>query len=579
MRLETNVPTKMRDGITLYADIYRPAEEGKYPAILTRLPYSKDVHHATQRQSYLYPQRYVEAGYAVVIQDCRGTGQSEGQHYHQRGEAEDGYDTVEWIAAQPWCTGNVGMYGGSYLGGTQWFAALTHPPHLKVICPAQASAVIRGLPTTQGGVFNLRGSLRHTIGLASDNLKRSSLPPEQKQAAAARLSFMMDHVDDLCSYLPLKDVFKATVPQLDVAPFYADWLEHLVDDEYWAKFYSPLPVERIELPTLHQSGWYDFMVAGVLENYLALGERGGSQIARRHRKLIVGPWVHGGELSSRVDDLDFGPAAAGSAVDIPGILIRWFDYWLKGLDNGILDEPPVKIFVMGDNVWRDECEWPLARTQYTPYYFHSAGRANSRLGDGVLTRALPERQNPDGYVYDPHNPAPSKGGPRVNSSYVGVLFDQQELEKRNDILVYSTPPLAADVEVTGPVQVRLWAASSAVDTDFTAKLVDLWPDGRAYNLIEGIIRARYRESASQAKFIDPGRIYEYRIDLGATSNVFKAGHRIRVEVSSSSFPKWDPNLNTGHPIGMDAEIKVAAQTIYHDRDRPSQIMLPIIPRA
>ncbi len=573
---QTNVPARMRDGTVLYADIFRP-ETKKCPAILTRLPYNKDVLFA-QRPGYMNPPRFVEAGYGVVVQDCRGTGVSEGEHYHFRSEPEDGYDTVEWVAAQPWCDGNVGMYGASYLGGTQWLAAVTHPPHLRVICPAQASAVIRGLPTTQGGVFNLRGSLRHAIGLAGDKLKKSSLSPAVKQAAAERLAYMMDNVDELCGFLPLKDVFAVTVPQLDVAPFYADWLAHLVDDDYWARLYSPLPVEEIDLPTLHLSGWYDFMVTGVLENFNALKARGGSACARQHRKLIVGPWVHGGELAQSVDEVDFGPTAAGAFVDVTGIHIRWFDYWLKGIANGILDEPPVKLFVMGQNVWRDENEWPLARTRYTLYYLHSRGRANSRFGDGLLGAELPEEEQADTYQYDPRNPASSKGGPRVNSSYVGVLFDQQELEKRNDLLVYSTPPLKVDTEVTGPVRVKLWAASSAVDTDFTAKLVDVWPDGRAYNLIEGIVRARYRESASEARFIEPGKVYEYCIELGATSNVFRAGHRIRVEISSSSFPKWDRNLNTGHPIGMDAEIRVAAQTVYHDRTRPSHVILPIIPR-
>lgn len=566
----------MRDGVTLRADVYRPESDGRFPAILTRLPYGKDLRFAAV-SNYMHPVRYVEAGYVVVIQDCRGTGQSDGEHYHFRCEPEDGYDTVEWMAAQPWCDGNVGMIGASYLGGTQWLAAIMRPPHLKVICPAQASAVIRGLPTTQGGVFNLRGSLRHAIGLAGDAVKKSGLTPGEKQAAEQRLAYMMDHVDELCSFLPLKDVFKVNVSQLDAAPFYADWLAHLVDDEYWAKLYSPLPVERVELPTLHLTGWYDFMCAGVLENFLALEETGGSEAARRYRKLIIGPWVHGGELSSRVDDVEFGPAAAGSAVDVPGIHIRWFDRWLKGIDRGILEEPPVKVFVMGDNVWRDEHEWPLARTRYTPYYFHSAGSANSRFGDGILSPELPGQAAVDTYDYDPRDPVPSKGGPRVNSSYVGVLFDQGELERRHDVLVYSTPELAEDVEVTGPVRVSLWAASSAVDTDFTAKLVDVWPDGRAYNLIEGIVRARYRESASEAAFIEPGRVYAYNIDLGATGNVFKLGHRIRVEISSSSFPKWDPNLNTGHPIGMDTTVHVAHQTVYHDAEHPSYILLPTIP--
>jgi hypothetical protein len=275
--------------------------------------------------------------------------------------------------------------------------------------------------------------------------------------------------------------------------------------------------------------------------------------------------------------LDLGIASAGASIDLTGMHIRWFDYWLKGIANGIMDEPPIRIFVMGDNVWRNEKEWPLARTKYTKYYFHSDGKANSRFGNGVLSPKISANEETDVYLYDPRNPVPYKwGGSGISPTF--VVQDQEEVEKRADVLVYTSEPLKNDLEVTGPIEAKLWASSSAVDTDFTTKLVDVYPNGKAYNLVEGIVRARHRQSVAKPKLIEPGKIYEYSIKLKPTSNVFKTGHRIRVQISSSNFPKWDRNLNTGHPIGQDAEIMVAMQTIYHDKQYPSHIVLPVIPR-
>jgi len=271
-------------------------------------------------------------------------------------------------------------------------------------------------------------------------------------------------------------------------------------------------------------------------------------------------------------------ASSGTAIDVCGTHIRWFDYWLKGTNNGIMNEPPVRIFVMGENVWRSENEWPLARTKYTKFYFHSDGAANSCSGDGKLTIDPPGEEKLDAYCYDPANPVPAKPG-IIGPEIIMGAFDYQEIEKREDILVYTSEVLKSDIEVTGSVRIILYAASSAVDTDFTGRLVDVWPDGRAYNMADGIIRVAYRKSEWVAQPIIPGEIYEYSIDLGSTSNVFKTGHRMLVEISSSCFPKWDRNLNTGHHIGQDAEMKVASQRVFHDRDNPSHILLPLIPRT
>jgi putative CocE/NonD family hydrolase len=574
IKLDINVPARMREGTVLYADVYRPDTEEKYPAVLTRLPYDKSVFFA-KRPGYFNPQRMARAGYAVVAQDVRGTGASEGEYYPIRFEAEDGYDTVEWIAAQPWCDGNVGMYGFSYMGFTQWAAAMTQPPHLKAICPAQTMPDVRG-SICGGGVFRLwRMLMWQLLAAGTNRLLRSKLPPEELAPVAERFFYMWDNLDEGYRFLPLKDV--PGLKELGLFRVYSDWLTHIDDDDYWGQFFGLSDYQKITVPCFHLSGWYDDddMLRGVLNSYK---ERGGSELARKHHKLLIGPWVHGEDLLSIVGDLNTGMASTGDVVDVTGMHIRWFDYWLKGIDNGIMDEPPVRIFTMGDNVWRDENEWPLARTHYTNYYFHSGGHAHSRSGDGVLSTESPDEEQADIYLYDPRNPVPTKGGVQRHISNEFGVQDQQEVENRSDVLAYTSAPLETDLEVTGPIEIKLWASSSAVDTDFTGKLVDVWPNGKAYNLVDGIVRARYRESVSEAKLIVPGKVYEYSIDLNATSIVFKAGHRIRVDISSSNFPLRDRNLNTGHPVGQDAEIKVAVQTIYHDRPYPSHIVLPVIPR-
>jgi len=580
LKLEINIPPRMRDGTILYADILRPETDSPIPAIIMRTPYDKGSFLGPRGGGYMNPRQFALSGYAVIMQDCRGTGVSDGEHYHFRNETEDGYDTVEWAAEQSWCDGNVGMYGPSYLGGTQWLAAIMQPPHLKAICPAEAAATLRGLPTCSGGVFNLQGSINHNIRFGFNGLRRSALPPERLKQIGEQLNHMMNHIEEQFVFLPLKDVpSMQLVKELKMAPFYTDWLEHIDDDVYWNELNSPVPLQKVAVPAFHLSGWYDFMASGVLLNYIEMKKRGGSQKARDHQKMIIGPWVHGSELPSTVGELNFGTGASGAAVNVTRMHIRWFDYWLKGIENGIVDEPPVKIFVMGDNVWRDENEWPLARTEYAPYYFHSNGKANSRLGDGFLSTAPPiDNEEKDVYLYDPRNPVPTKWGVEGANSYAGEVQDQQELEKRPDILIYTSAVLERDLEVTGPIEIKVWAASSAVDTDFTGKLVDVWPNMQAFNLVEGIVRARYRKSESHAELIEPDRVYEYTINLKATSNVFKAGHRIRVEISSSCFPRYDRNLNTGHPIGQDREMKVAVQTVYHDKNYPSHIVLPVIPR-
>jgi putative CocE/NonD family hydrolase len=575
LRVETNLPVKMRDGIVLYADVYRPDSPGPFPVALQRTPYDKG---AAGSMTNLDPMKAARNGYAVVIQDTRGRYTSEGEFYAFRDEINDGYDTVEWAAAQPWSTGKVGMYGASYVGATQWLAAVARPPHLAAIVPNVTASNYHEGWAYQGGAFELGFNVSWTLlqlTLANFGALSSakSVPTEKRRD-------LIDAVNDMelsFRHLPTKDL-----PQLQggLADYYYDWLAHPEFDDYWKNLCIEDNHPRLGVPACNIGGWYDIFLGGTIRNFLGMRANGGSDDARRGQKLLIGPWQHGSRGGSVVGDHYFGLAADAMAADLDGVHFRWFDYWLKGIDNGVLDEPPVRVFVMGDNVWRDEQEWPLARAQNTSYYLHSQGKANSSSGDGSLSPEAPGEEPPDVYLYNPADPVPTRGGGLCCNPYFAAngAFDQQDIEARPDVLVYSTAPLERDLEVTGPVTVTLWAATSQTDTDFTAKLVDVCEDGCARNLTDGIIRARYRDSSSNASFVEPGRVYHYTIDLWATSNVFQRGHRIRVEISSSNFPRFDRNTNTGNVIAGDAEFKPALQTVMHDAQHPSHITLPVVPR-
>ncbi len=570
LKIEINVPVRMRDGAVLYADVYRPDDGRRHPAVLTRLPYNKSVEFPTCA-GYLNPLLYARAGYAVVVQDVRGTGSSEGTASFWQQEVQDGYDSVEAIAGQPWCDGNIGMFGYSYFGYTQWAAAVARPPHLKAICPCATNTFLHGHPfSIRGDKMRLQIHYVWTLMISSLGLLRPQKPPAYNASTNDRLTYLTDHRDDLSRFLPLKDSpVIQTVDELGMVPRFSDLILHANDAEYWQKFGTPLPLDKVVTPPLHIVGWYDIdMVPAVLNSYLALEKFGAIAGKKLPQKLVIGPWVHTADMPNKVGELDFGLSSSGGVADIAGQQIRWYDHWLKGLANGVVDEPPVRIFVMGDNRWRDENEWPLARTQYRQYYFHSRGRANTLSGDGSLSPAAPVEEQSDSYLYDPRKP--------VLTHKMGAgAYDRHEVEIRPDVLVYTSDALNSDLEVTGPVQIKLWAASSAVDTDFAATLVDVWPDGRAYNVAEGITRAGFVPPSSLHPIV-PGEINQYSIDLGATSNVFKAGHRIRVEITSSNFPRWDLNLNTGQPIGLSSEIKLALQSIFHQGQYPSHIILPVV---
>ncbi len=575
---ETNVMVPMRDGIRLATDIFRPNAPGRYPVLVTRGPYGKDGYLGNPDHSVWY---FSEHGYAVVSQDCRARFGSEGDYYNPLfQEGQDGYDTVEWAARQPWSNGRVATTGQSYLGATQYTLACHNPapPHLQAMAPVSASADPR-----QSWVYHTGGAMEwgwmvpyaiHKGRNTLERLVREDLLPQMDDYVLPPDNFAQPLRDEWFKHLPLNDWIARLK---ETAPYFGEYLEHEADSPYWWPINLLHHASRIELPMFHVSSWYDIFLEGALNGYQAIRDHGGNDLARRSQKLLVGPWAHirpyTAPTSGETGDIDFGPEAR---IELHDFLLRWFDYWLKDIDTGILEEPPVSIFVMGENHWRQEHEWPLARTHYNKYYFHSEAPANTSAGGGTLSTVPPSDETPDSYVYDPSDPVPTKGG---NTLIIpqGVA-DQRQVEDRQDVLVYTSDPLQRDMEITGPIKVHLHAASSSVDTDFTAKLIDVRPDGYAHNLQDGIVRARFRTSAAEPSQIIPGSVNEYVIDLWATSQVVRAGHRLRVDISSSNFPRFDRNPNTGDPIGQDSRSEIAHQTVFHSQTYPSYIVLPIIPR-
>ena len=549
-----NVKSPMRDGVNLSCDIYMPSDEpGPFPVLLVRTPYNNMDETFIEHGEF-----FVQHGYVYIIQDVRGRNDSDGDFYPIVDEFNDGHDTIEWIGAQPWCDGNVGMHGSSYLATVQWCAAMLGSSYLKCVAPRAIGDDLHESGNYQGGAFGLELCVTWAFwageGRTWQNIERYNWP-------------------ELFQTLPIKDM--AETGGKDVK-FLKDWIHHPDYDDYWKAQAVKERYEDVKVPGFQMSGWYDLFPAAVFKNFLGMREKGGSELARSNQKVVVGRWTHSLSKATHSGDRDFGME---SMIDLRGIELKWYDHWLKGIDNGIEKEPPIRIFVMGTNEWRDEHEWPLARTSFTPYYFHSGGSANSYFGDGVLSAQAPGDEPSDSYEYNPAFPTPTLGGsPCCRSDLTpSGAFDQRELEARSDGLVYTSEPLEQDLEVTGPVIVKMHASTDGRDTDFVAKLTDVHPDGYSWNLCDGIIRGRYRESPERQVLLEPGAVYEFTIDLLATSNVFKKGHRIRVDIASSNFPQFDRNPNTGNKFAEDAEMRVAHQQVFHHGARPSHVILPVIP--
>lgn len=605
-----NVMVTARDGVRLATDVYRPersgSSNGRFPTIVERTVYNKDS-IADNLTNYFVPR-----GYVVVLQDVRGRYRSEGTWRPIRDDGPDGADLLKWIAAQPWSNGKVGTVGTSYSGATQHAIGITNAPSLAAMVPVDAMSNPGQFGIRHNGAFELRWlnwifTLGNATGLRASATGLSQTPNGRLAAeraasapeAATALQEMGPLVQQYAKSLPLRP---GTTP-LKFAPEYEAFLieamGHGDNDAYWANMGSSVVdhiAEYQDVPSYHVTGWYDSWGAQVANlNYVQL-----SKAKKSLQRLIVGPWTHGGQGQSFSGIAEFGPAAA---IDMNALRHRWFDRWLLGLQNGVDREPPVRIFVMGSGdahktpegrlfvggAWREEREWPLARTTPTPYYLHADGTLSP---EGPRASVAPTR-----YSFDPRNPVPTIGG---NVSSEGVLMprggqdqrcfpdhwlckDTLPLSARQDVVVFQTPPLQDDVEVTGRLVVKLWASSNAPDTDFTAKLVDVYPPSRDFpsgvdlNIADSIVRARYRESLKTAKLLEADRPVELTIEMYPTSLVFRRGHRIRLDISSSNFPRFDVNPNTGEPLNQNRRWRIADNSVYHDAQHPSRIILPIIP--
>jgi putative CocE/NonD family hydrolase len=555
--IEQGVPTTMRDGTVLRADIYRPKEPGHYPVLLQRTPYNK-------AGGTKFGYAAASHGYVVIFQDVRGRYTSEGEWYTFRHESQDGYDTIEWAAALPYSNGKVGMFGGSYVGATQMLAAIAHPPHLAGICPVVTASNYHRNWTYQGGAFEQWFNESWTSGLAQDTLNKQV----QNQTNATIASITLP----LTSY-PL---FNGPIdPKLTtLAPYFLDWLAHPTYDSYWKQWAIEEHYSDITVPALHTAAWYDIFQAGSLENYQGLKLHAANEEARRGQHLLV---VIGGHSGSgrKIGDVDFG---ADAAFDGDDVTLAWYDYLFKGVKNQFAGKP-VRLFVMGANKWRDEDDWPLKRARSTKYFLHSNSGANSLRGDGTLSLAASSAgETSDHFTYDPAKPVPTTGGPLCCDArhLAPGPRDQRSVEAPDDVLVYTTEPFSKHTEVTGKIALDLYAKSTAVDTDFTAKLVDVWPNGFAQNVTEGILRTAFRNSQEQPELLNPGQVYELHLDLWSTSNVFLPGHRLRLEVSSSNFPRFDRNLNTGGNASTGVEWTSAINSVLHDAEHPSVLIVPII---
>ena len=536
-----HVPVVMRDGVHLSANVFLPFDRARFPAILVRTPYGKGADLLPGYQSF------VDHGYAVVVEDVRGRYESEGAFEPLSQEPADGDDTLNWIARQPWSDGKVGMTGGSYLGITQWKVALLNNPHLKAIFP-----VVAGDDDYRDRFYSTGGAMKlgNRLEWMAENLKAPGYHPDFAK-------FVL--------HLPVRTADVAATGW--ESPMFRLAIRHPAYDAFWRAISTKDQLEKVRIPVFSIGGWYDNFVESDLDAYMKLRKNSGLN------RILIGPWPH--NMSNRFEGVDFGHDAF---VPVRSLQIEWFDQWLMGKDTLLVSKPSVQVFVMGANRWREEREWPPEGARERKFYLLSNGHANSLDGDGVLSEKPPRRTAQDRYVFDPQYPVPTRGGavccnPRI---FPWGPMDQRPVERRKDVLVYSTPPLKQDVEVIGAVKAVLYVTTSARDTDFTAKLVDVFPDGAARNLTDGILRLRYRNSLEKPELAKETEIYQITVDAGVTGNVFLAGHRIRLEISSSNFPRFDRNPNTGGPVADETRLLRANQTVFHDREHASHLALMVM---
>jgi putative CocE/NonD family hydrolase len=566
VKVERGVGVPMRDGLKLATDIYRPEGDGKHPVVLIRTPYKKEV----QELDGMY---YARRGYAVAVQDVRGRFASPGEWEPFVHEPDDGYDAVEWLAGRPWSTGKVGMIGGSYVGWVQWWAASRKPPHLATIIPnVSPPDPFYNFPYDHG-VFFQWAALWWSDVLASDATADIS-------GATLGKTFEREF-GQLLRPLPLIDADKKVFGKEN--PVWRKWIEHPTDDDYWAKIRFHDKLADVKIPVFHQSGWFDGDGIGSKLNYLAMAKHG-----HPHQKPILGPWGHTDKATRSMGGHDFGPEAAP---DLSRAYVRWFDKWLKGIDNGIDKEPLVSLFVMNSNTWAHGPTYPLPETKFEKWYLASGGNANTSKGDGKLTREPPAADvKPDKYTYDPGDPTPDprhfdapkdKDGkplPKAEEQERAKAYHAEMTAGRKDVLVYVTEPFKEAYTFAGPLSAVLYAASSAKDTDWHVRLVEVDPKGELFILGAGKVRARFRKSMSKPELLEPDKVYEYQIDLWQTGLTVQPGGRLRVEVASAAFPLFSRNLNTGGHNEKETAFVPAKQAVYHSQEYPSYIVLPSLPR-
>src|SRR5262245_12821277 len=548
MQFDLRIP--MRDGVHLSADVWFPANSGRYPALLIRTPYLKT------RQLFKFPEHgafFASRGYVLVVQDVRGRGDSEGEYNFYLTDADDGYDTVEWLATQPWCNGRVGMLGFSYLGEVQWLATRARPPHLVCIAPTASGGL--------DGIFNYLGGAV-VMGWALPWLNLVSGRIYQGDNADGT------DWDQIFQHRPLLTMDEAFGRRI---PFYRAFMERPDWDSHWKKLhFSPEVYRSLDIPALHVTGWFDGDQPTAMHRWRGMAEHSPS---REHQYLLAGPWTHnetflGGKI--KLGEMDF---SSDSVVDNKALHLAFFEHYLKKA-TAKFDFPRARVYVTGLNQWRSFDQYPPADARFPLLYLHSGGRANSAAGDGRLSWDSAVDEPPDGFTFDPRNPVPSK----LNGE--DLPLDHRPIERREDVLVYTSDPLADRLEVIGRSYVELFAESDARDTDFTAKILDVYPDGRAVKLgtlPTGVIRARYRNGLERPELLTPGKPEKYRIELFDFAHAFLSGHRVRIEISSSAYPFIAPNQNTGNPVATDTEWKSARQTVFHDRARPSHVALPVMP--
>lgn len=566
--IERNVPIPMRDGTRLAADIFRPSAPGRYPVIVERTPYDR------AKQVYAWAEYFARQGYVYVAQNVRGRYASQGEFAPFRddgwGKNRDGYDTIEWAAAQPWSNGNVGMQGGSYSGYTQYATAPTRPPHLRTLLVRAGQSDLYRDVFYRGGAYHLY--LMREWGLramALDPLEHESAPElaplrDRLRADYAALERWLWHLP-LGEFPPLEGIAGLG--------FYFDAMAHPEDGPYWREIDASLMATEVDTPILHVVGWYDVSLDSSLRCFKAIREQGRSAECRAGQRLVVGPWVHTlAQLGRRVvGELDFGPEAE---IDVAAFRLGWYDRRLKGVGPQPSGEAPVRIFLMGANRWLDLLDWPPPDVDYQPLYLRAgSGPSDESLNCGGLSFSPPQGgEPPEAFSYDPADPVPSL----LRYPLTGP-HDHSSVEYR--MLTYTSDVLKRDLTLVGPVKAMLYAASSAPDTDWVVRLCDVWPDGRSMSVCDGILRARYRNSLEREELMKPGEVYRFEVDLWATAQVFQAGHRLRVEVTSCDFPRYARNLNTGGVCAEETVGRVAMNHVFCDAKRASHLILPLFEPA